>query len=114
LEEQEGVDMPHGHHYIDLTTQLKMVELHVDGKQITLCWHVDDMKVSHFEKKKVDDMIKWLRLKYEHLFEDGSGAMQICRGKVQEYIGMTLDFTEPGECSVPRLQYVKDTVNDFT
>jgi hypothetical protein len=21
------------------------------GKQMTLCWHVDDMKVSHFEKK---------------------------------------------------------------
>jgi hypothetical protein len=67
------------------------------GKQMTLYWHVDNMKVSHFDKKKVDDMIKWLRLKYEHLFEDGSDAMQICRGKVHEYIGMTLDFTEPGE-----------------
>jgi hypothetical protein len=30
LGEQEGIDMPHGHHYIDLTTKLKMVELHVD------------------------------------------------------------------------------------
>jgi hypothetical protein len=30
LEEQEGIKMPHGHHYIDLTTQLKMIELHVD------------------------------------------------------------------------------------
>jgi hypothetical protein len=29
----------------------------VNGKQMTLCWHVDDMQVSHFEKKEVDDMI---------------------------------------------------------
>jgi hypothetical protein len=72
------------------------------------------MKVSHFEKYKVDDMIKWLRLKYEHLFEDGSGAMQVRRGKVHEYIGITLDFTEPGECSMPMLQDVKDLVNNFT
>jgi hypothetical protein len=30
LEEQEGIEMPHGHHYIDPMTQLKMVELHVN------------------------------------------------------------------------------------
>jgi hypothetical protein len=30
LAEQEGIEMPHGHHYSDLTTQLKMVELLVD------------------------------------------------------------------------------------
>jgi hypothetical protein len=30
LEEQEGIDMPHGHHYVYPTTQLKMVELHVN------------------------------------------------------------------------------------
>jgi hypothetical protein len=61
----------------DLCVANKMV----NGKQMTLCWHVDDMKVSHFVTKRVDDMIKWLRMKYEHLFEDGSGAMKVCRGK---------------------------------
>jgi hypothetical protein len=30
LEEQEGINMPHGHHYIDSRTKLKMVELHVN------------------------------------------------------------------------------------
>jgi hypothetical protein len=59
-------------------------------------------------------MIKWLRLKYEHLFEDGSGAMKICRGKIHEYIGMTLDFSVPGECRVLMLPYVKWIVDDFT
>jgi hypothetical protein len=56
-------------------------------------------------RRKVDDMIKWLRLKYEHLFKDGSGAMQICRAKRHEYIGMTLDLSEPGECRVSMIDY---------
>jgi hypothetical protein len=86
----------------------------VNGKQITLCWHVDDMKVSHFVTKRVDDMIKWLSLKYEHLFEDGSGAMKVCRGKVHEYIGMTLDCTVPGQVKVTMLPYVKEIVENFT
>jgi hypothetical protein len=85
-----------------------------NGKQMTLCWHIDDMKASHFEKSKVDNMIKWLRLKYEHLFEDGSGAMKICHGKIHEYIGMTLNFSVPGECRVSMLPYVKEIIDDFT
>jgi hypothetical protein len=72
------------------------------------------MQVSHFEKKKVDNMIKWLRLKYKHLFEDGSDAMKICRGKIHEYIGMTLDFSIPGECRGLMLPFVKEIVDHFT
>jgi hypothetical protein len=86
----------------------------INGKQMTLCWHVDDMKISHYETKKVDQMVTWLRKMYEHLFEDGSGAMKIKRGKVHEYIGMTLDFCVPGEVKVTMLPYVKEIVDDFT
>ena len=86
----------------------------VHGKQMTLCWHVDDMKVSHFETKRVDDMVKWLRMMYERLFEDGSGTMKVCRGKVHEYIGMTLDFNAPGKVKVTMLPYMKEIVDDFT
>ncbi len=30
MEEQEGIEIPHGHHYIDPTTQLKVDEHHVN------------------------------------------------------------------------------------
>jgi hypothetical protein len=29
----------------------------INGKQMTLCWHVDDMKISHFDTKRV---MEWL------------------------------------------------------
>ena len=35
----------------------------VKGKQITICFHVDDFKISHEYSKVVDEMIKWLQAK---------------------------------------------------
>ena len=32
----------------------------IHGKQCTIIWHVYDLKISHVEKKVVDDIIKWL------------------------------------------------------
>ncbi len=70
----------------------------VKGKQITMCFHVDDCKLSHHEHSKVvDETIKWLRAKYESIFEAGLGAMKVHRGKVHKYLGMTLDFSHKGQ-----------------
>jgi hypothetical protein len=37
----------------------------VKGKQITICFHVDDCKISHESSKVIDDTIDWLRAEYE-------------------------------------------------
>jgi hypothetical protein len=65
----------------------------VKEKQITICFHVDNCKISHEYSKVVDEMIKWLQAKYESIFEDGSGVMKVHRGKIQKYLGMSLDFS---------------------
>jgi hypothetical protein len=33
----------------------------VKGKQCTICFHVDDCKISHVSPKVIDNMIAWLR-----------------------------------------------------
>ncbi len=48
----------------------------VNGKQITICFHVDDCKISHECMKVVDATIKWLGAEYESIFKDGSGVMK--------------------------------------
>jgi hypothetical protein len=78
----------------------------VKGKQITVCFHVDDCKISHEPPKVVDETIDWLRAEYESLFEDGSGAMKVHRGKVHKYLGMNLDFSHKGQCTVTRHDYL--------
>jgi hypothetical protein len=42
----------------------------IDGKQMTICSHVDDCKLSHVSPKAVDKTIEWLRRDYKSIFED--------------------------------------------
>jgi hypothetical protein len=43
----------------------------IEGKQMTICFHVDDFKLSHCKSKVMDKMIEWLlRQEYESIFED--------------------------------------------
>jgi hypothetical protein len=53
----------------------------IEGKQMTICFHVDDCKLSHRKKKVMDTMIEYLREEYESIFEDGTGAMTVSRVK---------------------------------
>jgi hypothetical protein len=85
----------------------------VDGKQLTVVWHVDDLKVSHVSTLAVTRMANWLKKTYERLFEDGSGEMKICRGKIHEYLGMTLDFTVLGKVKISMISYVKEIIQQF-
>jgi hypothetical protein len=61
----------------------------INGKQFTITWHVDDLKLSHVDVKVVDEMISWLKSIYG---ED----MRILWGKKHYYLGMYLDYLVPG------------------
>lgn len=77
----------------------------IDGKQITICYHVDDCKLSHHKTKTNNDMIEWLCGEYKQMFKDGSGKMTVSRGKVHKYLGMTLDYSVRGQVyGRPRLR----------
>ncbi len=41
----------------------------VNRKQITICVHIDDCKISHESTKVVDKSIDWLRDEYESIFK---------------------------------------------
>ena len=45
-------------------------------KQMTICFHVDNKKISNVNTKVVDYTIAWLREEYESVFTDGSGRMK--------------------------------------
>jgi hypothetical protein len=83
----------------------------IEGKQCTLCFHVDDCKILHQSSKVVTKVIKWLRKDYKSILEDGSGKMKIDWGKVHKYLGMTLDFTTDRQGKISMIKYVKDIIS---
>jgi hypothetical protein len=61
----------------------------------------------------MDEMVIWLRQKYESIFEDGSGVMKISRRKVHQYLGMTCDFAENGRVKISMFDYVDEILATF-
>ncbi len=80
---------------------------------MTICFHVDDCKISHVSTKVVDETIAWLRSKYESIFEDGSEEMKVSRGKKHTYLAMDLDYSHKGECCVKMYKYLDGILQAF-
>jgi hypothetical protein len=81
------------------------------GEQLTICFHVDDCKISHKDPKVTDEFINWLHDNYEsRLFDGGSGKMAVHRGKVHKYLGMTLNYSQKGEVELTMLDYTIDEI----
>jgi hypothetical protein len=67
----------------------------IDGKQCTILWHLDDMKISHVNEKTNTYIIKLIN------YEFGEEApLTITRGKVHDYLGMTLDYSNTGKVKI--------------
>ena len=61
----------------------------INGSQMTVTWHVNDLKISHEESTEVT--------KYIHdLGEIYGNKLTFTRGKVHLYLGMHFDFTKHG------------------
>ena len=79
----------------------------VSGHHMTICWHVDDLKVSH----KNEDAVTALALKLVSLY---GPKTPISRGKLHEYLGMDIDWlTKPGVMIVPMVKYLQKVIKEF-
>ena len=72
---------------------------------MTICWHVDDLKISHVNPKAVDKIINWLDKLYP--------GVTATRGKIYDYLGMTFDFSTPGEVKVSMDDYIDKFLTGF-
>ena len=64
----------------------------INGKQCTIVWHVDDLKISHVSEEVVDNVIALMN----HVFGEQS-PMTVSSGMCHDY---TFDFTMPGKLQV--------------
>ena len=75
----------------------------INGKQCTIGWHVDNLKISHVDKEVVEEIIMGLNDRYGK-----DTPISVHRGLVQEYLGMTIDYTVKGKVSFSMSQYIED------
>ena len=82
----------------------------VNGNQLTVTWHVDDLKASHVDPKAIDEFIIFIKKNYE---EEGIGKAKTTRGKHHTYLGMNLDFSTAGKVKINMTDYVKNMLEEF-
>ena len=85
----------------DMCTFNKMV----NGEQITVQFHVDDLKVSHKEQSVLDDALSSLRSEFGQ--ED---KLTENTGLVHEYLGITIDYSIAGKVVFTMFDYLEDVI----
>ena len=79
----------------------------MDNKQFTTV-HVNDMKLSHINKKIVTNILQKLESLYAKL-----DPMTMMRGKVHQYLGMTIDHRSKGEVCITMYGFIKKMIDEL-
>jgi hypothetical protein len=80
----------------------------INGSQCTVLWHVDDLKISHVDPKVVEDLITKMNGRY-----GVEAPLVVNRGKVHDYLGMTLDYSVEGKVKVLMKKYIEEMLEEL-
>jgi len=64
----------------------------INGKQCTIAWYVDDLKISHVDPRVVENIFAKLQAEYGK-----EAPLTVSRGKVHNYLGMQIDYSADGK-----------------
>ena len=79
----------------------------INGHQMTVVWHMDDLKVSHMDAEEVEKFIQ----RMEETFGKDTPLTVSC-GEVHDYLGMTLDFCNRGKVRIEMEHYIDMMLQD--
>ena len=84
-----------------------VVNKSIDGKQCTIAWYVDDMKISHVDSSVVDHMINMVKREFGKELD-----VMVCRGKIHDYLGVQFDFSQKGKVVMSMDDYIKELLKE--
>jgi len=79
----------------------------INGKQCTILWHVDDLKISHVDKAVLDEVLAKLNERYGK-----EQPLTVSDGKIHDYLGMQLDYTTIGSVAITMYDFVEGLLDE--
>jgi hypothetical protein len=81
----------------------------INGLQMTICWHVDDLFIGHKDPAVVASLLNWLARRYD----TDDKKLNTTRGYFHDYLGMNIDFSTSGEVSFEMTKYIDKIITAF-
>ena len=78
----------------------------MDEHQMTITWHVDDLKISHHDPSKIDEVAQALARIY--------GKIKIKQGRKHDYLGRCLYYAERGKLKASMKNYIDKIIEGFS
>ena len=78
----------------------------INGLQCTIAWYVDDNKVSHKEKRVVDEIIELIKSHF--------GELSVSRGREQKFLGMNIKIREDKKIEIEMKDQLREAIDMFT
>ena len=76
----------------------------INGKQMTVCFHVDDLLMLHHEEEVIREFARYLEGIY--------GKLEVTIGDELEYLGMKFRFSD-GAVSISQEAFTRETIEEF-
>ena len=80
----------------------------INGKQCTILWHVDDLKISHVESQVVTEVISQISDEFGN-----EAPLTITRGKIHDYIGMTIEYCADNSVQITMIDYIANMLSEL-
>ena len=81
-----------------------------NGKQLTIQFHIDDLKCSHLEQSTLDNLVKELN----SVFCTSKKELAETKGDIHEYLGLIIDFSGRCDANNPNMKgQVMFTMYDY-
>jgi hypothetical protein len=81
----------------------------IDGNQITIQFHVDDLKISHVKQSVIDSVLTDLN----NTFGTSKKPLAATTGDVHDYLGITIDYNEKDKVKFTMYDYLEDILAEM-
>jgi hypothetical protein len=78
----------------------------VNGSQMTIRWHVDDLMISHLKQEEVMQVVQQIKEIYGKNLKENVGT-------VHDYLGMTFDYSFDKEVQINMWDYIKKVIKEL-
>lgn len=79
----------------------------IEGKQCTVLWWVDDLKISHVDQSVIEAILARLNERFGK-----EQPLTVSRGRIHDYLGMRFDYTVPGQVQVTMFDFIDNFLNE--